>query len=156
MAKKRIKVFLDSNVILSGFMSDKGPPRIILDLLSLELPVLAGVTGEYNIIEIERNLKKKMPELWSVYKKYLPDLNLEIIPLPDRKSLEQWSGGINASDMPVLVSAIKAKADYLITGDKDFTGFKGRDKLSFKIITPSKFVDIVIPVIRVRSCFLQN
>ena len=55
MAKKRFKVFLDSNVIISGLFSDKGSPRIILDLLCLDLPVLAGATGQYNIIEIERN-----------------------------------------------------------------------------------------------------
>ena len=38
MAKSPTKFFLDSNVILSGIISDKGSPRIILDLLSLRLP----------------------------------------------------------------------------------------------------------------------
>ena len=56
-----MRVFLDSNVILSGLISDKGAPRIILDLLSLKLTSITGLTGEYNIIEIERNLKKKLP-----------------------------------------------------------------------------------------------
>lgn len=50
MAKKAIKVFLDSNVILSGLLSDKGAPRIILDILSLRLPFVIGITGQYNIL----------------------------------------------------------------------------------------------------------
>jgi len=79
MSKKRFKVFLDSNVIISGLFSDEGSPRVILDILSLDLPILSASTGEYNIIEIERNLSKKMPNVIPVYKKYLKTLNLEII-----------------------------------------------------------------------------
>jgi len=95
MVKKEVKVFLDSNVIISGLFSDKGAPRIILDLLCLGLPVLAGMTGQYNIIEIERNIKKKMPEVLSLYKEYLPKLNLEIIPLPASEKIRDLSGHIS-------------------------------------------------------------
>ena len=46
MAKKVVRVFLDSNVILSGLISDRGAPRILLDLISLELPFLNGSPGD--------------------------------------------------------------------------------------------------------------
>ena len=82
MVKRPVKVFLDSNVIISGIFSDKGSPRIILDILSLGLPFVVGATGRYNMIEIERNLKRKMPKALPIYQKYLSDLYLEIIPLP--------------------------------------------------------------------------
>src|SRR4030042_300671 len=58
--KKEVKIFLDSNVIISGLFSDKGAPRIILDLLCLDLPVLAGMTGNTNISEINGTIKKKI------------------------------------------------------------------------------------------------
>jgi hypothetical protein len=58
MGRKVVKVFLDSNVILSGLLSERGAPRILLDLLSLRLPFLTGSTGRYNLIEIDRDLKK--------------------------------------------------------------------------------------------------
>jgi predicted nucleic acid-binding protein len=61
MAKRAVKVFLDSNVIISGLLSDAGAPRIILDLLSVRFPVLKGMTGRYNLQEIERNLARKLP-----------------------------------------------------------------------------------------------
>ena len=35
MATKPVRVFVDSNVVLSGLLSEKGAPRILLDLLSL-------------------------------------------------------------------------------------------------------------------------
>lgn len=146
MPKRRFKVFLDSNVIISGLFSDKGSPRVILDLLSLNLPVLSGVTGEYNIIEIERNLLKKMPGVLPLYKKYLKLLNLDIVPLPLSADIKKLFGHTSDKDIPVLASAIISDADFLLTGDKkDFLKLKGR--YSFKILTPVEFLDIIIPEI---------
>jgi predicted nucleic acid-binding protein len=148
MPKRISKIFLDSNVILSGLISDKGPPRIILDVSTLRLPFLMGSTGEYNLIEIERNLKKKMPGLLSVYKRYLPSLNLKVIPLPRPAEIRESSGQIADKDIPVLISAIRGKADFLITGDKQhFERLKTSRKYPFKIITPSEFLDAILPEI---------
>jgi putative PIN family toxin of toxin-antitoxin system len=148
MAKRRHKIFLDSNVILSGLLSDKGAPRIILDILSLNLPVISGATGRYNIMETERNLKKKMPGIIPLYKKYLPVINLEIVPLPSPDTVKKFSKHISGKDVPVLASAISSKADYLITGDKkDFNkpGLKG--KYGFQILSPTAFVEEILPEI---------
>jgi len=146
MAKRIVRVFLDSNVILSGLLSDKGAPRTILDLLTLKLPFLVGSTGRYNLIEIERNLKKKMPEILSVYNKYLPKLSLKIMPLPRPEEVREFSGKIANKDIPVLVSAIRSKADYLVTGDKEhFQKLRSPGNYSFEIVTPSEFIHLVLP-----------
>jgi predicted nucleic acid-binding protein len=148
MVKNEVKVFLDSNVIISGLFSNKGAPRIILDLLCLGLPVLAGMTGQYNIIEIERNIKKKMPEVLSLYNEYLPKLNLEIIPLPPLQKIRDLSGHISDKDAPVLASAITGKVDFLVTGDKkDFIIPSKKGKYPFKIVTPSEFLERILQVI---------
>jgi predicted nucleic acid-binding protein len=142
--KRRCKIFLDSNVLLSGLFSDKGAPRIILDLLTLHLPILAGATGRYNLLEVERNLKKKMPEAVPLYRKYLPKLGLEIIALPSRETVNNMKGVIAAKDIPVLASAIACNADYLITGDKkDFDKLKSSKKYSLTIVSPTEFVESV-------------
>ena len=142
MATKPVRVFLDSNVILSGFISDRGAPRILLDLLSLGLPLLRGLTGQYNIIEIERNLNKKLPGCISVYKKYFPKLHLEIIPLPTIIEIKKYAGVTAAKDVPVLVSALKGKAAFLVTGDKkDFSHLNERkNPLPFTILNPEDFL----------------
>lgn len=146
MAKKGVKVFLDSNVIISGLFSDKGAPRVILDLLCLGLPVLTGATGEYNLIEIERNLTKKMPDVIPIYKKYLPLLNLEVIPLPSSGEINKLSGTTSDKDIPVLASATRGDVDFLVTEDKeDFVKLKG--KCPFKVLTPAEFLDVILPEI---------
>jgi predicted nucleic acid-binding protein len=148
MGKKVVRVFLDSNVILSGLLSERGAPRIMLDLLSLGLPFLMGATGRYNLIEIERNLKKKMPSLLFLYKAYLPKLNLKVIPLPRPEEVRDFSGQIAEKDIPVLISAIRSKADFLVTGDKQHFGkMKELDKYPFHILTPSEFIDSILPEI---------
>jgi predicted nucleic acid-binding protein len=148
MPKKEVKIFLDSNVILSGLFSDRGAPRIILDLLSLHLPILIGVTGQYNMIEIERNIKKKMPDILPLYKDFLPKLDLTIIPLPSLEDIKSLSGNISDKDVPVLASAITGKADFLVTGDKkDFLKPQTNGKYPLKIVSPSEFLEIVLPEI---------
>lgn len=144
MAKKAIKVFLDSNVILSGLLSDKGAPRIILDILSLRLPFVIGITGQYNILEIKRNMLKKLPALLPVYEKYFPELNLEIVPLPSLDDLKRFFGHIADKDVPVLTSAFLGNADFLVTGDKkDFAKLKEKKGYPFPILSPSEFLDVI-------------
>ncbi|MEW6408748.1 MAG: putative toxin-antitoxin system toxin component, PIN family [Nitrospirota bacterium] len=128
--EKAVRVFLDSNVILSGLFSDKGAPRIILDILSLNLPFLIGMTGRYNIIEIERNLTKKMPDVIPIYKEYLTKLSLKIIELPSVEDVNKFSDHISDKDAPVLASAVMSNADFLVTGDKkDFVRLKKKGKI---------------------------
>jgi len=141
MAKNPVKVFLDSNVILSGLLSDRGAPRLILDVLSLGLPVLQGATGKYNILEIERNLARKMPDLVPIYRKYLPLLDLEIVPLPSPATIEAMAGQSVAKDLPVLASAAACRADFLVTGDKkDFAKAKKSGGYCFQIVSPAEFL----------------
>lgn len=148
MARAAVRVFLDSNVILSGLLSDRGAPRVILDILCLKLPFVAGLTGQYNIIEIERNISKKIPEALPVYKAYLTKLNLEIITLPSQNDVKRFSGHVSDKDVPVLVSAVNGKADFLVTGDKkDFDKLKVKHDYPFKILNPSEFIDLILPEI---------
>jgi predicted nucleic acid-binding protein len=148
MGKKVVRVFLDSNVILSGLLSDKGAPRILLDLLSIGPPFLIGLTGRYNLLEMERNIKKKLPGILSVYKEYFPKLNLKIIPLPPKEELREYFGMIADKDIPVLVSALRGKVDFLVTGDKQHFGkMKKLDKYPFHVVTPSEFLDSILPEI---------
>jgi predicted nucleic acid-binding protein len=146
METKKHRIFLDSNVILSGLFSEKGAPRLILDVLSLDLPGLTGLTGRFNVLEIERNLEKKMPAALPIYRCYLPKLKLEIIPLPSREDLGPLAGAADDKDLPVLASAINGKADDFVTGDKRLISLVGqKGGFPFKAVLPGEFLDKVLP-----------
>jgi predicted nucleic acid-binding protein len=145
-SEKRCKIFLDSNVLLSGLFSDRGAPRIILDLLTLHLPILAGATGRYNLMEVHRNLKKKMPAAMPLFLEYLPRLGLEIVPLPSPETVRSMVDIIAEKDVPVLASAVACGAGYLITGDKkDFARLKTVKMYNLTIVSPSEFIETVFP-----------
>ena len=148
----RCKIFIDSNVLLSGIFSDKGAPRIILDLLTLKLPMLSGATGQYNLMEVERNLQKKMPEALTLWHEYLSRLGIEIVALPSRETVQKMAGVIAEKDIPVLASAMASGADYLITGDqKDFSGVRSDETFTMTIMNPSEFIEKVMPEILMQK-----
>jgi len=145
MPERKLKVFLDSNVFISGLFSEKGAPRLILDILSLGLPPLTAVTGAYNIAEVERNLGAKLPEALPIFQTVLSALKTDIVPIPSARDLEPWSGTTADKDLPVLVSAIQAKADVLVTGDKkDLLKLKNAD-LPLILVSPAEFLDEILP-----------
>ena len=84
-----------------------------------------------------------MASLLPVYKRYLPMLNLKIIPLPRPEEIRDFSGHITDKDVPVIVSALQGKADFLVTGDKRlFEKLKVRGDYPFKTVTPAQFLTL--------------
>lgn len=108
-----MKVFLDTNVLVSGFAT-RG---LCADLIRL---VLAGhelIVGEVVLEELERALKKKIE---------LPtDQIQEILAFLENQTLQPRPRSIasipvrDVDDQWVLISALAAKADELVTVDKD-------------------------------------
>jgi predicted nucleic acid-binding protein len=146
MEKRRLRVFLDSNVVLSGLISGKGAPRLILDLLSIGLPILQGVTGRYNLGEIERNIARRLPEALPVFSEYLPKLDLEIVPVPFPEELEPFRGMVEGKDLPVLASAAMGRADLFVTGDKKLLAQIERQKACpIRSMSPAEFLDRALP-----------
>jgi predicted nucleic acid-binding protein len=146
MEKKTFKVFLDSGVILSGLTSERGAPRLILDILGLGLPVLRGVTGRCALTEIERNIARKLPAALMVLDEHLPKLDLEIVFLPFFDELAPFRGVVDDKDLPVLASAALAHADYFLTGDKRLLARIERAAgLSFRGSAPADFLGQVLP-----------
>ncbi len=140
---RNARIFLDSNVILSGLLSSKGSPRILLDLLSIEVPLLEGLTGQYNLEEIERNLRKRFPDLLRIYREYFSKLHLEIVEVPPFETVSPLLNRMSPKDAPVLASARIGKADYLITGDK--RDFPRAVADPIVVIDPSRFLNAVLP-----------
>lgn len=154
MERKKHSLFLDSNVLLSGLFSERGAPRLILDLLSLDLPVLTGLTGRFNLIEIERNIEKKMVGALPIYRVYLLKLKLEIIPLPYLEDLRPLEGAAADKDLPVLASAINGKAEHFVTGDKKLISLiRQKGDFPFKAVGPAEFLDkVLLEILAGKRC----
>lgn len=128
-----LRVVLDTNVLVSGLAYPGSVPgrivtawrqgglevvlsRFILDELVRVLPRLLRVRMAPNEI---RDLADSFMFLADVVE-------------PDGEQDEKLR---DAADQPVLLTLVAAKADYLITGDKDLSALANR----YPIVTPAEF-----------------
>lgn len=130
-----MKIFADTNVLVSAFTA-RG---LCADLLEIILADHHLITGEIVLNELERVLIKKL----NVPQNRVSDTLLflrkyQIEPMPDKPS----DIIVRDDDRWVLESALRAKADILVTGDKDLLVLS--KKISqIKIISPRGFWDLL-------------
>lgn len=131
-----MRVLIDTNVLISAALSANGVPFQAY-VRATSYPN-HGLICEQNVDEMKRIFNKKFPTRLAALDKFLSValLTLELVPIPtDENSSEAQIRDIN--DRPILRAAIKAKADILLTGDKDFleSGLKNP-----MIMTPAEFL----------------
>ena len=114
-----MRVLIDTNILISSALSNKGTPyRAFIKAVSYPNH---GLICEQNIDEMRRIFNRKFPQKISALESFLSLalLTLEVVPTPMVEyALEEQIRDIN--DRPILRAAIHAKADILLTGDKDF------------------------------------
>ena len=114
-----MRVLIDTNVLISAALSNKGTPYQAF-VKAVSYPN-HGLVCEQNIDEMRRIFNRKFPQKIQALEAFLSLalLTLEVVPMPlEENILEDKIRDIN--DRPILRAAINAKADILLTGDKDF------------------------------------
>ncbi len=134
-----MRIFLDSNVIISGIYSKEGPPGKILDMHTdgrIQIVVCRFVLEEV-IRNIRVKRSKDIPALYA----FLSNAPPAVVVDPGIDEILRWAKYLSYEDAIILAAAIRAGVDCFITGDKHFhsAAFKSQ-KLSLKIIAPAEFV----------------
>ncbi len=144
--RKRIRLFLDSNVITSGIVSRWGLDKAVLSLCSARLAqlVLAEAVRE----EVEENLLMQATgrpvldgeQLIADYTGFVKLSRPEIVVYPEASSVRISRHLIrHEADVPVLLSAMATKPDWLITNNtKHFTQVVAY-RTGLRIATPAEF-----------------
>lgn len=131
-----MRVLVDTNVLISAALSSKGVPfQAYVKAVSTPNH---GLICEQNVDEMKRIFQKKFPAKLPALDEFLSTalLTMELVPIPtDEAETENQIRDIK--DRPILRAAINAKADVLLTGDKDFleSGVKHP-----AIMTPAEFL----------------
>ena len=94
---------------------------------------------EQNVDEIKRIFNKKFPDKIAALDKFLSLalMTLELVPVPMNEKMAE-SQIRDVDDRPILRAAIEAKADVLLTGDRDFLESGVKNPM---IMTPTEFVE---------------
>lgn len=131
-----MKIFADTNVLVSAFTA-RG---LCADLLEIILSDHQLMTGEFVLQELERVLIAKLNVPDDKVMDTLRFLNKHHVePVPEEPSEIKVR---DKDDRWVLESALRAKADILVTGDKDLLVLS-KNITRIKIISPRGFWEIL-------------
>jgi predicted nucleic acid-binding protein len=145
-SQPRIRLFLDSNVLTGGIVSPWGLDKAALSLCAAGVCrlVLAEVVRD----EVEENLlfhAERLPSLDADrliedYRRLIKLTNPQVIPYPERDLVHTSRHLIrHEADVPVLLSAMASKPDWLLTHNtKHFTKAVAQ-RSSLRIATPADF-----------------
>ena len=114
---KKLNIFLDSSALIAGVLSETGAAHVLL-LLGESEDILLTVS-EMVIVESERSIALKSPQNIPILRNSIVTSNLKIVRDPSAKEVETNLYLISdPNDVPVLLAAMKAKVDYLVTHNR--------------------------------------
>jgi putative PIN family toxin of toxin-antitoxin system len=111
-----MRILADTNIIVSAILF---PNSVVARVWSYIIEHHHVIISKYSIGELRTVFQRKFPDNIDALQHFLAHLaceiadaeqpDIEIPPIRDK------------TDLPILISAIAANADILLTGDKDFT-----------------------------------
>lgn len=107
-------LFLDSSALVAGAISSAGAARALL-ILAEGGRILVTIS-EQVVAETERALARKAPTALPSYRRMLRFSHLKIVRDPEPPDVARHADLItHRADVPILVAAIHARVDYLVT-----------------------------------------
>ncbi len=139
-----IRVVLDTNVFISGFLTPKSPPADILTLIvqgRLRLVLSASIASEIKAVldypKIRKILQKRGLSKDEIN---IGLARLEKLAIFTLGKLKIAAVEKDPSDNIFLSAAIEGRADYIVSGDRhliEIESFRG-----IPIVTPAEFLDV--------------
>jgi len=110
----RIDLFLDSSALFAGIVSQKGAARALL--LLAEAGQVSIVVSEQVLAETERALARKLPQGLAYFREAIRSAGVRIVRDPSPEEIKSHLDiTTHRSDVPIIVAAMKASVDYLVT-----------------------------------------
>jgi predicted nucleic acid-binding protein len=144
--RESLRLFLDSNVLTGGFLAAWGLDKAILSMCAARICRL--VLAEAVRDEVEDNLLSRLSaahveeagRMLNDYARLMALMKPEVIPYPSESAVTAARSLIrHAADVPVLLSAIVSRPDWLLTHNtKHFTPAVAR-RAGLRIATPAEF-----------------
>ena len=140
-----MRILIDTNILISAALNSHGTPYKAY-LKAVAYPN-KGIICDQNIEELWRIFNRKFPDptkrLYSFFymlEKFLA-YSLSVIEVATTPEMEEDAEKLirDVKDRPILRAALNAKADVLLTGDKDFLESGVTDP---KIMTAAEFLEM--------------
>ena len=144
--RRKIRLFLDSNVFISGIVSGWGLDKAALSLCAAQVCklVLAEVVRdeveESLLLQAQRSPLLNLDNLVVQYHKRVQLARPEIIPYPPATAVHTKRYLIrHMADVPVVLSAVAARPDWLLTHNTKHFTKSVANRTGLRIATPALF-----------------
>lgn len=138
-----MKLVVDTNVFIVGFLDlaedkESAEVRILRGLKKGKYKLILSSNLEEQILRVARRVRDRdwvgllRHIIWSDFRIKYVKLNTEL--------RQKYGNKVPRKDLGVFVTAIKGKADYLISNDKDFLEEASHAQQIFSCLTPHEFV----------------
>lgn len=132
-----MRIIIDTNVLISAIIYPASiPGKAVTKVLNNHKLVLCS----FIIEELHRILSRKFKNKTEYLEEFLRKVTFELVDTPIVIDSTRYPAIRDKRDLPILVSAITAEVDMIITGDKDFLVL-GIEKPI--VLTPAEFMDVI-------------
>ena len=140
---KKIRVFLDTSVIIAAVLSPTGGARQVFYLG--EAGILDLVVGPNVLREADEVVRRKVPVSLPLLAQLLAAGRVETAPKPTQKQIETAQARFQyPPDAHVLAEAMATQPAWFITHDQEhFLDQRSDIKLSFEIGTPGDLIQTI-------------
>jgi len=137
----KIKVFVDTSVVIAGLASSVGASGAVLDLCEAE--VIQMVLSRQVIVEADRNFNTKLPRLAGRFRQFMRSLGPILVDDPGKSSVRRAARIVGRKDASILAAARESGVDFLITLDKKhFLSPRARKGAGVQVVSPAEFIHI--------------
>ena len=107
-------IFFDSSALIAGIVSTQGADRALL--LLTEDEKITITVSEQVLTEVERNIARKLPRALPFARELILQTKIKIMRDPGLEEVvSHWDWISHPADVPILVAAVKAQVDFLVT-----------------------------------------
>ncbi len=131
------KVVLDTNVLISSILIDKGNPYKIVNL-AIEQKI-QNHTSIYILKELENKLRNKFKESEEEIAKQISLVKIYSEVVEPKEKIKVIKD--DPKDDMVLECGVASNADYIISGDNHL--LKLKEYRGIRILTPAEFLEII-------------
>jgi predicted nucleic acid-binding protein len=135
----RIKVFVDTSVIIAGLAFITGASGTVLDLC--DAGVIQMVISRQVLVEADRNISSKLPRITRRFRSFVKGLAPLMLEDPSQASVERCGRFVHRKDAAILAAALEAGAEYLVTLDKrHFLKVSLPPSVPIRVVQPAQFL----------------
>lgn len=141
---KKARVLVDSNVWFSVFYKKGITSDLISELLRKKFET---VVSELVLEEVIRNIENKLPEALPLVCRFFQEYPITVVKNPKPEQLQKFAGLAQGKDLPILISALNYKCNFLITGNKkDFKTSLIKKQHNLLILNPREMLNRTVEI----------